>query len=31
MFDSTEYIDAKVEGKLTFAFKDEMRNLTNFH
>ena len=24
-------IDAKFEGKLTFAFNDNMRNLGNFH
>ena len=24
-------IDAKLEGKLTCAFNNEMRNLTNFH
>ena len=24
-------IDAKFEGKLTYAFKNEMRNLANFH
>ena len=24
-------IDAKFEGKLTFAFKNDMRNLANFH
>ena len=24
-------IDAKFEGKLTFAFKNDMRNLGNFH
>ena len=24
-------IDAKLEGKLTCAFKNEMRNLVNFH
>ena len=24
-------IDAKFEGKLTFAFKNDMRNLRNFH
>ena len=24
-------IDAKFEGKLTFAFKNDMRNLENFH
>ena len=23
--------DAKFEGKLTFAFKNDMRNLANFH
>ena len=23
--------DAKFEGKLTFAFKDDMKNLRNFH
>ena len=31
MFDTTEFIDAKFEGKLTFVFKDDMRNLRNFH
>ena len=30
MFDVTN-IDAKFEGKLTFAFKNDMRNLGNFH
>ena len=24
-------IDAKFEGKMTFAFKNDMRNLANFH
>ena len=24
-------IDAKLEGKLTFTFKNDMRNLANFH
>ena len=24
-------IDAKLEGKITFAFKNDMRNLANFH
>ena len=24
-------IDAKLEGKITFAFKNDMRNLVNFH
>ena len=24
-------IDAKIEGKLTSAFKNDMRNLANFH
>ena len=24
-------IDAKFEGKLTFAFKNDMKNLGNFH
>ena len=30
MFDVTN-IDAKFEEKLTFAFKNDMRNLGNFH
>ena len=30
MFDSTK-IDAKFEGKLTCAFKNDMKNLANFH
>ena len=24
-------IDAKLKGKITFAFKNDMRNLANFH
>ena len=31
IFDGTEGIDAKFEGKLTCAFKNGMRNLPNFH
>ena len=30
MFDGSQ-IDKKFEGKLTFAFKNDMRNLGNFH
>ena len=30
MFDGTN-VDAKFEGKLTCAFKNDMRNLANFH
>ena len=30
MSDGTE-IDAKVKGKVTCAFKNDMRNLTNMH
>ena len=30
MFDGTEYW-CKIEGKLTCAFKNDMRNLANFH
>ena len=31
MFDSTENYDAKFEGKLTCAFKNDMRYVANFH
>ena len=31
MFDSTENYDAKFGGKLTCAFKNDMRHVANFH
>ena len=31
MFDGTVKIDAKFEGKLTCAFKNDMANLASFH
>ena len=31
MFDGNQKIDAKFEGKLTCTFKNDMKNLPNFH